>query len=47
MVTCVLPILSEVLGIGLEVNDHETINYYNSDAVHSRKRIFQAPSIHI
>lgn len=47
MVTCVLSILSELLGIGLEVNDDETINYYNSNAVHSRKRIFQAPSIHI
>lgn len=38
MVTCVLSILSELLGIGLEVNDHETINYYNSNAVHSRKK---------
>ena len=37
-----MPILSEISGIGLEVNDHETSSYYNSDAVHSRKRIFQA-----
>lgn len=29
-VTCVLPVLSEVLEIGLEVNDHETSSYYNS-----------------